>query len=345
VLRTAAALALTLATAASAANYATAMEAPRPKTRVMGSRSESDVRIGPRALATAARTRKFSPGGYDCASESFGARYYDSRRARWISPDPALSAYVDAAFNGTPMGSQLAFPSTLSLYGYGRHSPITLKDADGNFVWFIVAVFVIGALSVNSDATNDPHGTPANFLRVTPAGAATLAGVQNIEGTRHLAGSLGALSGGDNATATSEADQALQSFVGAGLDAVGAKMAAGQKPGAKGSSALPDDALVCRGGTCTAERFAKATGATIDAEGKLQGVSVNSAPGKTVQELSTSLPQKQVGVTTVGKVRQAGGTVTPSPTADNPCHCTMSGITPQQAEQLFTPTQRNPNVP
>lgn len=104
------------------------------------------------------------------------------------------------------------------------------------------------------------------------------------------------------------------------------------------------NALVCCGGTCTAERFATGSGVTLDAGGKLQGVSVSSGAGKTLDELTTEIPNKQVGVTTVESVRRAGGDVIPSPTASNPNHCTLCGITPQKAEELMTPTVRNPNV-
>jgi RHS repeat-associated protein len=107
---------------------------------------------------------------------------------------------------------------------------------------------------------------------------------------------------------------------------------------------LPDNAIVCRGGTCTADRFANASGAAIDSQGKLSGVSVNSAPGKSVQELSQGIPNNKVGVTTVGDVRNAGGNVVPSPSASNPNHCTLCGITPQKAEKLFTPTIKNPSL-
>ena len=106
---------------------------------------------------------------------------------------------------------------------------------------------------------------------------------------------------------------------------------------------LPDSALVCRGGTCTADRFISGSGVSLDASGKLQGVSVNSAAGKTVEQLSVGIPNKQIGVTTVGDVRQAGGDVIPSPTVENPYHCTLCGVTPQQAEQLMTPAIKNPN--
>ncbi len=112
---------------------------------------------------------------------------------------------------------------------------------------------------------------------------------------------------------------------------------------AAGEKSLPDSALVCRGGTCTAEKFSSGSGVTADSTGKLQGVSVNSSAEKTLEQLTVGIPNKQVGVTTVGNVRRAGGNVTPSPTATNPDHCTLCGITPQQAERLMTPTKKNPN--
>jgi hypothetical protein len=107
---------------------------------------------------------------------------------------------------------------------------------------------------------------------------------------------------------------------------------------------LSGDMLACRGGSCLADRFTKGAGVTLDGAGKLQGVSVQSG-GATLQELTSSLPHKQVGVTTVGAVRAAGGDVVPTPTPGNPFHCTMCGITPRTAQQLFTPTVKNPNVP
>ncbi len=55
---------------------------------------------------------------------------------------------------------------------------------------------------------------------------------------------------------------------------------------------LPDDAIVCRGGTCTAGRFLEGAGVTLDQAGKLQNVSVNSAPGKTLTELTVTLPNR-----------------------------------------------------
>ena len=106
---------------------------------------------------------------------------------------------------------------------------------------------------------------------------------------------------------------------------------------------LPDSAIVCRGGSCTAERFSSGSGVTMDSAGKLDGVSVNSAPGKTLEELTEGIPHNKVGVTTVGDVRRAGGDVVASPTRNNPNHTTLSGVTADKAEELMTPTVRNPN--
>ncbi|MBW3600156.1 MAG: hypothetical protein KY475_23140, partial [Planctomycetes bacterium] len=90
-----------------------------------------------------------------------------------------------------------------------------------------------------------------------------------------------------------------------------------------------------------------------DAQGKLDGVSVNSAPDRSVQELTAPNPQSgypgvphnQIGVTTVGAVRASGGDVTPAPTRANANHAILKGLTPQQASALFLPTTRNPNRP
>jgi hypothetical protein len=118
-------------------------------------------------------------------------------------------------------------------------------------------------------------------------------------------------------------------------------------------TSLPDDALVVRGGQNLAESFAQGSGVEIDAGGILRGVSVNSAAGLSVQELTAAnertgypgIPHNQIGVTTVGAVRAAGGEVEPAPTRTNPHHATLGGITPEQASDLFRPTITNPQRP
>jgi hypothetical protein len=116
-------------------------------------------------------------------------------------------------------------------------------------------------------------------------------------------------------------------------------------------SVLPDDALVVRGGKNLPENFEQGSGVSIDKNGKLDGVSVNSAAGASLSELTApnaanrypGIIHSQVGVATVGKVRAAGGDVVPSGTKKNPNHATLSGLTPEQASELFQPTIKNPS--
>jgi len=114
---------------------------------------------------------------------------------------------------------------------------------------------------------------------------------------------------------------------------------------------LPDDALVVQGGQNLPENFADGSGVTLGDGDKLEGVSVNAAGGLTLEELKApnpktgypGIPHSQVGVTTVGAIRAAGGEVTPSRRQKNPTHATLSGITPEQASKLFRPTRPNPS--
>jgi hypothetical protein len=113
---------------------------------------------------------------------------------------------------------------------------------------------------------------------------------------------------------------------------------------------LPDDALVVRGGQNLPENFARGSGVAMDTDGKLAGISVDSAAGKglpdlTAPDLATGypgIPHRRVGVTTVGAIRAAGGEVSPSPRRANPYHATLGGLTPGQAAELFRPTVPNP---
>jgi hypothetical protein len=107
--------------------------------------------------------------------------------------------------------------------------------------------------------------------------------------------------------------------------------------------ALPDEALVCRGGTRSAERFRQGAGVTLNAAGRLVGVSVNSAAMTPIEVLSAAIPNRQIGVTTVGSISRMGGAVTPTPSANNRFHCVLGGITPEEAARLFSPVVANPN--
>jgi hypothetical protein len=101
---------------------------------------------------------------------------------------------------------------------------------------------------------------------------------------------------------------------------------------------IPDDALVVRGGKNRPEDIARGT-ATHPCG--VTGVSVESAVGLTVGQLAAAIPHGQIGVTTVAKVRRAGGDVVRT-SGKTPNHATLTGLTPEQASNLLTPTIANP---
>lgn len=106
---------------------------------------------------------------------------------------------------------------------------------------------------------------------------------------------------------------------------------------------LPDDAPVIRGGQSLPDNYVNGSGVTVGEGGLLDGVSVQSSGYNSWQDLASEVPHRQVGITTVGDVRRAGGDVIPSPTPRNPNHGTLSGLTGEDASMITRPTIRNPN--
>ena len=103
---------------------------------------------------------------------------------------------------------------------------------------------------------------------------------------------------------------------------------------------LGDDVVLVRGGTNTPDRFASGSGVTSNASGNLQGGSVNS--GSSVEAAAQGIPNKQIGVSTAGQVRDAGETVVRVPTPGNPGYCLIGGLSAEAMSGLFTPTIKNP---
>jgi hypothetical protein len=67
--------------------------------------------------------------------------------------------------------------------------------------------------------------------------------------------------------------------------------------------------------------------------GEPQGVSVNS--GSSVEPAAQGIPNKQIGVSTVGEVRNAGGTVVRARTPGNPGHCLIGGLSAEAMSGLL----------
>jgi len=105
--------------------------------------------------------------------------------------------------------------------------------------------------------------------------------------------------------------------VGVKAAAVGGALLGVMAPGGRYGTAwagaakgLPDAAHVCRGGACKAENFLNGSGVTRAADGTLNGVSTQSRAGASLSEPANPFKNNQVGVTTAGDIRVAGGLVT-----------------------------------
>jgi hypothetical protein len=101
---------------------------------------------------------------------------------------------------------------------------------------------------------------------------------------------------------------------------------------------IPDVALVVRGGRNQPDDLRR--GLRTHPCG-VTGASVEGAEDLTVEELARAIPHGQVGVTTVGTVRAAGGDVVRT-SGRSPHHATLVGLSPEQASGLLTPTRPNP---
>ena len=102
---------------------------------------------------------------------------------------------------------------------------------------------------------------------------------------------------------------------------------------------IPDDALVVRGGQNRPQDIRRGTQTHPSG---VTGISVESALEVSVTELARAIPHGQIGITTAGAVRKAGGDVVRT-SGRSPYHTTLTGLTPDQASQLLTPTIPNPS--
>ncbi|MBD2194345.1 MULTISPECIES: flavoredoxin [Calothrix] len=101
---------------------------------------------------------------------------------------------------------------------------------------------------------------------------------------------------------------------------------------------IPDEALVVRGGRNRPEDIERSIGTHPSG---VTGISVESAVGLSLKELCAKIPHGQIGVTTVGEIRQQGGDVIRT-SGRSPHHATLIGLKPEQISNLLTPTIGNP---
>jgi RHS repeat-associated protein len=290
------------------------------------------------STGTAASTQEFDPwgkvrsGGIGATSLNYTGQRLDATgllyyHARYYNPVLSRFVSADTIIPGQSHRAGAANPQELNRFSYVNNNPIRYTDPSGHAA---------------NDGKQDKYGQPTDGA----GGGACNGGCPQPPPTPPTPPTQGLPSEGgtyyEGGVFVSESEAIVEETQHAAAAELEAETAAAEAEAAADGS-LPDEALVCRGGTCTADRFANGSGVTTNPDGTLSGVSVQSGAGKSVSELTNTIPNGQVGVTTVGDVRAAGGNVYPSPRPGNPYHCTMCGITPQQGEDLFTPTIRNPN--
>lgn len=101
---------------------------------------------------------------------------------------------------------------------------------------------------------------------------------------------------------------------------------------------IPDEAVVIRGGRNSPADVLRGTGTHPSG---VTGVSVECAENVLVEDLAAALPHNQIGVTTVGDIRAAGGDVVRTG-GHSSHHATLVGLSPEKASRLLTPTRHNP---
>jgi RHS repeat-associated protein len=266
----------------------------------------------------------------------FGARYYSNGLGRWVSPDWAAKPT-------TVPYAEFGNPQSLNLYAYVGGNPASKADPDGHQG----PGDILQIVEIANRFANDVGGFTKSFF--TGAGKQWSSNVRaNADDFRHF----GEWSRPEqNPHFSNDAERAGgQAFTAAGKGASYALIFAGKGKGEVeipgGSVRLPNEANVVRGGSAqganSIEGIAAGTGTHPSG---VTGFSVESAAGKSVEQLIQQSPTTsrygQVGCCTVGQIREAGGDVV-STSGQSPNHATVTGLTPQQANKLFTPTIPNP---
>ena len=285
----------------------------RARSMTLSAACASELRL-PRSRTTGKERDSESGNDY------FEARYYSSSMGRFMSPDWA------AKEDPVPYAT-FDDPQSLNLYSYVKNNPLSHADADGHCCdWNSI---IIGSTTALGGMAGAVGGAAAGAT----VGTFVVPGVGTISGGAAL-GTLGAATGATFGNAVGNAI----------VNVLNSSNSSSQPATAGPPSAIPDDANVVRGGSGgpgganSPEGIAAGTGTHPSG---VTGFSVETAPGKSVGELGKGVPNGQVGCCKAGEIRAAGGEVQPT-SGRSPNHGTVSGLSPQAASKLLTPTIPNP---
>ncbi|MHC1730424.1 MAG: RHS repeat-associated core domain-containing protein [Bacteroidales bacterium] len=199
--------------------------------------------------------------------------------ARWY--DPALGRFLQADSVVPQPGNPLAWDR----YAYSRNSPLRYSDPLGH-----IPILIIGGITLmkaidygwiaydayqSSQVLADPNA-PQSAKDLAAAILALTISFELAEPDDVLPISL-------------PLDDFARRWI---INATESQLDEVVKGGAHIIDDLPDNALVCRGGICTADRFAGGSGVTVNPDGTLLGVSVNSAPRASFEDLTITIPNR-----------------------------------------------------
>jgi hypothetical protein len=203
-----------------------------------------------------------------------------------------------------PVGFAQGGPAYFNRYAYVHNDPVNKTDPTGEFAQFAVKFAIDVALEAGIQYATTGSVDVGSAVKDAATGLVNPA--KTLERAKDLAKVAGAAAGA-----------------------------------AKGG--LKNSDLVVRGGTnkpgggISPEGIAKGTG--THPEGPT-GFSAQAKPGASLCDFCGNIKNDQVGVTTVGDVRAAGGDVVQTSGKGN--HVTVTGLTPEKASGLLSPPVQNP---